>query len=202
MKKRTRAVLGWSVVVVVVVAMVWGVMAKWPKTQEKPVIPAGWQNYTNTEYKFSLYYPVDWQINTNQLQNDVPAVLFGNPIEGTSTYTLRVSIEKNDGKLSSAGYVANMLAKLQAEDQANGPNAPSMSVRFKNASGTPVVENNGYELYNVFEFDHQAEQVYMARGDKVIIFDFPLADANPNLSSPAENNAIVQEILKTVNLGG
>jgi hypothetical protein len=201
MKKRTRLALGWGIAVIVVVLVVWGVVMKWPKAPEKPVIPAGWQNYANAEYGFSLAYPADWQVNTSQLQNDVPAVLFGNPIEGTTTYTLRVSMEKNDGKLSSAGCVENMLAKMQIDDQTNGTNTPSVMVQFEHASGTPLAENNGYELYNVFEFDHNAEQVYVAHDDKILVFDFPLAEANPNIASSTENNAIAHEILATLEFG-
>ena len=186
--------------VIVIAAIVWIVVAKWP-APKKVVIPAGWQSYQNADYGFSLAYPADWQVNTSQLQNDVPAVLFGNPIEGTTTYTLRVSMEKNDGKLSSAGYVENMLAKMQIDDQTNGTNTPSVMVQFEHASGTPIAANDSYELYNVFEFDHQAEQVYVAHDDKILVFDFPLAEANPNIASSTENNAIAHEILATLEFG-
>lgn len=207
MKKRTRRAIVWFVIAVIVIAAVYGALVKWPvstwrgiwnELSGKPIIPVGWVNYQNSDYGFSLYYPPDWQVFTGQLQNDVPAVLFGNPIEGTSTYTLRASIGVNNKKFSSAEYVANMLGMLKAEDEANGTNSPQLSAQFARANAFATDLNDGYELDNVFEFDHNAEQVYVAHGNEIFIFDFPVVDANPNISSPAENNAIAHEILKTL----
>lgn len=207
MKKRTRRIIFWFVIAVIVIVAVYGALVKWPVStwqgiwnglSGKPVVPAGWVNYQNSEYGFSLWYPPDWRIFTGQLQNDVPAVLFGNPIEGTSTYTLRVSVARNDAGFSSAGYVADMLARVKATDEANGPNAPHVSAQFAAVTPFPVDENQGYELSNVFEFDHQGEQIYVAHGNEVLVFDFPVAGANPNISSPVENNAVAHEIVKTL----
>ena len=204
MKKRTRRTISWIVVVIILAAAAVGVCVKWPVStwgnilNPAPVIPAGWVNYRNSEYGFSLWYPPDWKVFTGQLQNDVTAVLFGNPIEGTSTYTLRVSIARNDAGFSSAGYVADMLARVKATDEANGPNAPHVSAQFAAMTPFSVDENQGYELSNVFEFDHQGEQIYVAHGNEVLVFDFPVAGANPNISSPTENNAVAHEIVNTL----
>lgn len=213
MKKKQKNTVLLVVAAIIVIAAVSWVLIKWPVSTwrgilddhsfENVVVPTGWQSYVNSQYGFSLSYPGNWQVNTNQLQNDVPAVLFGDPIEGTSTYVLRVSIAKNDNSLSSDGYVADMLARAKAEDVANAKNgpAPQISVAFANATAFAVNENQGYELDNVFEFDHNAEQVYMAHDKEVLVFDFPVADQNPNISSSTENNAMVHEILKTVRFG-
>jgi len=203
-KRRKSKVIFWGVGIVIVAAAVVGVCVKYPVSGWKifkgsaPVIPAGWQNYQNSDYGFSLYYPPDWQMNTGQLQNDVPAVLFGNPINGTSTYTLRVSVMPNRDSLSSAQYVASMLAQDEAHDAANGTNTPQSSAQFMRSTGFAVNDNDGYELNNVFEFDHDAERIYVARNDEVLVFDFPVADANPNISSPAENNVAAHQIVKTL----
>ncbi len=202
MKRRSRNTLIWSVVVIAIIAVVIGVFVKWgavsDTTSPSVVPPAGWVNYQNSQYGFSLYYPPDWKMSEALLHNDVPQVLFGNPIEGIATYTLRVSIEKNSSNFSSAGYVANMLAQDKAIDEANGTNTPSLSVRFKNSTAFAVDQNAGYELNNVFEFDHNAEQVYIAHGNEMLIFDFPVVDTNPNIASSTENNAIAHQILGTL----
>jgi len=203
-KRRHRT--AWIIGTVVVIAAAGVALAKWPISTwgifkgNPPIVPAGWVNYQNSDYGFSLSYPPDWKIFTGQLQNDVPAVLFGNPIEGTTTYTLRVSIAENSNGSSSAEYVADMLARAQAEDLANAKNgpAPQISVQFANASGSAMDNDQEYELNNVFEFDHNAEQIYAAHGNEMLIFDFPVADANPNIASSTENNAIAHEIVNTL----
>jgi len=204
MKKRTWKIVFAIVAIAALAVIIAGILIKWPIStwqgiiNGKPVIPAGWQNYANSDYGFSLAYPPNWQIFTGLLQNDVPSVVFGNPINGTTTYTLRVTIGKNDLSLSSGEYIEHMLGKFVAQDQLNGTNTPQLSVLFARANAFAVNENGGFELNNVFEFDHNAEQIYIAHNNKVFVFDFPIADQNPNLSAPAENNIIAHQIVKTV----
>jgi hypothetical protein len=207
-KQRKSKVIFWSVGIIIVAAAIAGVCitypvatwrGMWDGLSGKPVIPAGWVNYRNSDYGFSLWYPADWQVNTSQLQNDVPAVLFGNPIDGTTTYTLRVSVAQNDSGFTSAEYVADMLAQIKAQDEANGTNTPQLSVQFMSSTAFATEDyHNGYELNNVFEFDHNAERIYVTHDDEAFIFDFPIADANPNIASPTENNAIAHQIVKTL----
>jgi hypothetical protein len=199
MRKRTWIVFGCVIAAVIVVAVILDVKAK-RSVQEKVVIPAGWQSYENADYGFSLAYPANWQIFTGLLKNDVPEVVLGDPIEGTTTYALDVLIKNNTSTLSSDEYVADMLSKLEAENQANGTGTPSAFVQFVNASGSDVTVagNDGYELNDVFEFDHNAEQIYVAHNNKTLVFDFPVVDTNPNISSSTENNAIAHEIVNTL----
>lgn len=191
--------MGCVIVVAVAAAVIWGIKVKQP-FKEKVVIPDGWQSYENADYGFSLAYPANWQISTNSLKNNVPEVILGNPIEGTTTYALDMLVENNTSTLSSGEYVADMLSKLETEDQTNGTNTPSAFVQFVNASGSAVTVagNDGYELNNVFEFDHNAEQIYVARNNKTFVFDFPVFDANPNISSSTENNVVAHEIVNTL----
>ena len=87
----------------------------------------------------------------------------------------------------------------RAQDAANaktGP-APTLTPQFKSNYVTTVNGNQVYELFDVFEFDHNAEQVFVAHGTTALRFDFPVADANPNIASPANNNAIAHLILDT-----
>jgi hypothetical protein len=205
-QRKNSRVLFWGVALVVVAAAVIGVAIRYPMSTWQgildgtttPIIPAGWMNYQNSDYGFSLSYPANWQLSTSSLQSDVPAILLGNPTEGTTTYTLRFSIAQNSSGFSSAEYVADMLAQTKAEDETNGTNTPQLSVQFISSTAFSVDDNDGYELNNVFEFDHNAERIYVAHDDEVFIFDFPVADANPNISSPAANNAVAHQIVKTL----
>jgi len=205
-KQRKSRVIFWGIVIVIVLAAIVGACIVYPVSTWKgffdgytaPIIPAGWINYQNTDYGFSLSYPASWQFSTSSLQSDVPAILLGNPTEGTTTYTLRVSVAQNNSGFSSAEYVADMLAQTKAEDEANGTNTPQLSVQFMSSTAFSVDDNDGYELNNVFEFDHNAERIYVAHNDEVFIFDFPVVDTNPNIASPADNNAVAHQIVKTL----
>jgi hypothetical protein len=143
-------------------------------------------------------YPADWQVSTSSLQDEIPSIVFGNPIEGTTTYTVRISIAQNNNGLSSSDYVKDMLGKLTTADAANGTNTPQISAQFASSTAFSVDDNQKFELDDVFEFDHDAEQIYAAHSDEVVVFDFPVADQNPNLSLPADNNAIAHEMLGTL----
>ncbi len=195
----------WSAAVVIIVAAIAGIFIKYPVSTwqgiidgSAPIIPAGWVNYENSDYGFSISYPANWQISTSSLQDDVPSIVFGNPIDGTTTYTLRMSIVPNNSGFSSVEFVADMLSQVKAQDEANGTNSPSLSAQFASSTSFAVDENSGYELDNVFEFDHAAEQIYMAHNDNVLVFDFPTADANPNIASPTDNNATAHKIFQTL----
>ncbi len=161
---------------------------------------SAWQTYRNDTYGFSFNYPQNWQIYTNGLLGDTPFVSIGNPLQGTSTYALSVFIHKNPNGLSSGEYVHAFLADERAQDAANalrGP-APMVASQFTKSFITTVSGLPAYELFQVFEFDHNAERIYVAHGDTVLQLDFPVAEANPNLSSPIHNNALAHQIVNTL----
>ncbi len=211
MKKRTWRKRIWLTMVALIVLATAGIFVfarlqplKWKEAMAQlsgvPLPPAGWIKYDGSAYGFSLYYPPDWQVSTGTLGGDPPSVVFGNPLTGTTTYALRVSIAKNDSKFSSAAYVEDMLARAKAQDEASavvGP-APQVSAQFASATAFAVDNNQEYELDNVFEFDHNAEQIYAAHGAQIFVFDFPVADQNPNIASSTANNAIAHEIVGTL----
>jgi len=163
---------------------------------------ASWPIYHNAQFGFSLQYPPNWQLFTSGLSANTPFVALGNPLNGTTTYTMEIFIEQNPQSLSSGEYVHQLLDADHAQDAANakdGP-APAVTPQFKSNYVTSVDGNDAYELFDVFEFDHNAEQVYVANGATTLHFDFPVADANPNIASPANNNAIAHLILDTLTL--
>lgn len=164
---------------------------------------SGWNTYTNGHYGFSIKYPAAWQKSNDTMNTTTPYIFFGNPLNGTTTYSLKVFAYYNPSGLRASDYVAKMIADDEAEDASNSRSGPSPRLTPQFSSQYPVAVNGyqGYELYSVFEFDHQSEQIYVQDGTEALVFDFPVADANPNIASPAANNVIAREIVNTLVIG-
>jgi len=165
---------------------------------------AGWSIYRNDTYGFQVAYPPGWTLYEGGLMNDVPYVAFGNPLSGLKTYALEIAVENNTSSVSSGEYVHALLGADRAEDAASGADAgraPTVTPRFEKAEVLSVGSSSSYgayELYGVFEFDHTAEQIYVAHGTEALRFDFPVARENLNLSLPVANNAIAHQIINTL----
>ncbi len=165
---------------------------------------SGWNIYRNDTYGFRLSYPPGWTLYEDGLVGNDPYVAFGNPISGVKTYSLQIFVENNTSSLSSGEYVHAFLAEDKAEDKASGAvngEAPSVAPQYERSEvlsvgGPPSYE--AYELYGVFEFDHVAEQIYVAHGGETLRFDFPVARENPNLSLPVANNYVAHQIVNTL----
>ena len=161
---------------------------------------SSWTAYHNAQFGFSVEYPPNWQIFTGGLAADTPFIALGDPLSGTTTYTMDIFIGQNPQSLSSAEYVHQLLLADRAQDQANaaaGP-APTVTPQFRSNYLTTANGVSAYELFDVFEFDHNSERIYVANGTTALYFDFPVADANPNIASPANNNAIAHMIVNTL----
>ena len=164
---------------------------------------SGWKTYTSSVFGFSFDYPPTWKNSGDPLTVVNPHIFFGNPLSGTTTYRLNVFVYNNAGSLSAADYVAAMIASDTAEDIRSGAasgTAPRITPRFTDEFPLAVAGLPAYELYDVFEFDHQGEQVYVQDGAHMILFDFPTAEANPNIADPAANNAVARAIIGTLRL--
>jgi hypothetical protein len=170
------------------------------QNQNSVVDTSAWPIYRNAQFGFSLQYPPNWQIFTGGLSADTPFVALGNPLSGTTTYTMYIFIDQNPQSLSATNYVHQLLIADRAQDDANAKtsSAPTITPQFKSNYLTTVNGNDAYELFDVFEFDHNAEQVYVANGTAALRFDFPVSDANPNIAAPANNNAVAHLILGTL----
>ena len=171
-----------------------------PPSAQAGVDTSGWTAYTSSNFGFSVKYPAEWQFSDAGIHSATPSIEIGNPLTGQTTYGLRIWMVVTDSQVSSAEYVKALLTHDRAQDAKNaqsGP-APQVTPRFTDEYAVTVNTYPGYELFNVFEFDHNAEQIYVAHGSQVLVFDFPIAEENPNLSSPADNNAIARAIVNTL----
>lgn len=163
---------------------------------------SGWKTYANSASGFSFRYPSGWQ-RTGSLTAADPHVSFGNPLSGTTTYRVSVSVYGNPQDLSAADYVSMMLASDTAEDVRSGAasgTAPRVTPQFSRRFALTVAGGPAYELYGVFEFDHQGEQIYIQHGMHMILFDFPVSEANPNIADPVANNILVHAMMDTLRL--
>ncbi|HVM76691.1 MAG TPA: hypothetical protein VMU07_00885 [Candidatus Paceibacterota bacterium] len=165
---------------------------------------AGWDTYSNDAYGFQVNYPPGWIVNDSGLGAGASMIAFGNPLSGTKVYPLDLFIDPNPNAFSSGAYVHNELARDRAIDTASGADkglAPQQTPRFAKSlvltvgSGTRY---EAYELYDVFEFDRNAERIYVSHGTTTLEFDFPVAEENPNISLPVANNLIAHQIINTL----
>jgi len=166
---------------------------------------ADWTTYESAAYGFTVRYPAAWQLDDSGLAADVPWVAIGNPLTGTKTYVVRISIMNNTSSLSSGEYVHAMLAADRAADAASGADknrAPATTPQFERTELGYVGLTETYELYGVFEFDHRAEQVYVAHEGEVLRFDFPIPQENPNISLPVANSQTAHQIVDTLTFSG
>ena len=173
-----------------------------PSVGTSSTVGTGWLVYADSEFGFSFAYPSTWQKSNGILSIASPRIVFGNPLNGTTTYDMSVSVQDNPQNLSAADFVAQMLTDLTAQDVANsaqGP-APRLSPQFSKQYAVTMGGQPGYELYDVFEFDHQGERIYVQQNKKMIVFDFPTATANPNIADAAGNNATAHQITNTLKL--
>jgi hypothetical protein len=169
--------------------------------QTPAIDTSGWQTYTSSAFGFSFKYPPSWQKSGDSLTVADPHIFFGNPLNGTTTYRLNVFVYANPNSLSPSDYVSALLASDTAMDAASGAasgTAPMMAPQFSSRFALTVNGLPAYELDDVFEFDHGAEDIYVQDGTSTLLFDFPVADLNPNIVDPTDNNAVVHAIINTL----
>jgi hypothetical protein len=194
-------------VFVVVVQRLQSLQNEIAASNSTPVDVSGWQTYRSDQYGFEFEYPPGWDLSTDGLSAATPSIALGNPLSGIKTYAMQIFIENNPSSLSSGEYAHTVIDAAHAADTAAAAasadgQAPQTAPRFDKAYVLTVGGYSAYELYNVFEFDHNAERIYIAdpnAGSNVTLhFDFPVAQENPNLSLPVANNAIAHEIINTL----
>ncbi len=168
-----------------------------------PMDTAGWHAYESKAFGFSFAYPPGWQISGEPMSVANPHMALGNPLSGIATYRMDVWAYDDPGDLSAAEYVAAMIASDTAADMRSGAasgTAPRITPRVSKEFASTVNGIPAYELYDVFEFDHQGERVYVKDGYRMLVFDFPVSMANPNIADPGANNIVAHAILGTLRI--
>lgn len=153
-----------------------------------------WKTYVNEEYGFEFKYPKGWEV----LQRNKGMVQIGNPLSGLRVFHLSVSIEDNPNQLSAKSYAENFVKNRLAEIERDGVGV----VRYDQEFETKVGAFNAYEFKNYFNFDQHSERIYVTQNTHAFVFEFPVAEENPNLNKPIENNAVSHQILSTFKLTG
>jgi|GEM_PF-1568898 len=148
--------------------------------------------YKNERYEFQLKYPDKWEVSFFEKNEAGFAWLaFTAP---TGNYIFKIFILDNPEELSSREWVSRL---LQDSSEKGARDVPGFPIIFQAQKELAIAGLPAYELYGVFAYDQSNEEIYLARGSLLYKFEFPVAEENPNLSEPVENNKIVHEMLNT-----
>lgn len=156
---------------------------------------SGWKIYRNEEYGFEIQYPPHWQSSEYGLY-DYKGERSSRPFISLSKddFSIDVFIMENPDNLNSQDYV-DWLIK-ERENEFNEGKAPHPydydAIKQIKINGMQAIELDG-----VFAIDHSEEVIFLAHGDKVYVFHFPVAEENPNYSNPIEGNRISHQMLGT-----
>lgn len=170
-----------------------GVNCEFPECPIQVDPTANWQNYISYDYGFQIKYPNDWKLNMPPDIKD--RVDFLTPGSQDKIFDFEIRISPNTDKLSAKEYVQKMLEKNKLEQVGR--------ISYKNSEEAIIAGLAAFQLNEVFAYDQNQEWIYIVNSDYVYRFAFPIAEENPNLQDPINNNKISYQILSTFSfLGG
>ncbi|MEK7540728.1 MAG: hypothetical protein AAB529_00590 [Patescibacteria group bacterium] len=154
---------------------------------------ADWQTYSNYDYGFQTKHPADWSVNILPEVKD--RINFIAPAPQTKIFDFEIRVQANPEKLSAKDFVQQMLQKNTLEDIGR--------ISYKTSQELTISGFSAYELNEVFVYDQNQEWIYVATNDYIYRFSFPIAEENPNLQDPINNNKISHLMLSTfIFMGG
>lgn len=153
---------------------------------------ANWRTYSNYDYGFQIKYPTDWSVNIPPEVKD--RISFIAPALQTKIFDFEIRVVVNPGKLSAKDFTQQMLQQNALEDIGR--------ISYKTSQESIIAGFSAYELNEVFVYDQNQEWIYVATNDYVYRFAFPIAEENPNLQDPINNNRISHLILSTFTFMG
>lgn len=148
---------------------------------------ANWQTYLNYDYNFQIKYPKDWSVNILPEVKD--RINFIAPALEKKIFDFEIRVQTNPEKLSAKDFVQQMLQKNKLEQVGR--------ISYKTSRELNVAEFSAYELNEVFVYDQNQTWIYVSTNDYVYRFTFPVAEENPNLQDPINNNKISHLMLST-----
>lgn len=148
---------------------------------------ANWRKHSNYDYGFEIKYPVDWLVNIlPEVKNRISFIA---PAPQPKIFDFEIRIEVNSEKLSAKDFVQKMLEENELEEIGR--------ISYKTSEELTIAGFPAYKLDEVFAYDQNQEWIYLAANDYVYHFAFPVAEENPNLQDPINNNKISHLILST-----
>lgn len=148
---------------------------------------SNWQTYEDRAYNYSIQYPGDWQLEVlphfkeGKIDRENIGII-KKKNESFQRYPFYIFIEDNPQRLSAQEWARKVIHD----------NARAL---IKDDGEIEINNYHAYQLSNFFTTEYAEIHVYLNKGDKIFIFQFPEPEDNPNIIDAEKNYEIVQKIL-------
>ncbi len=163
--------------------------SNWPTTQVNPT--ENWKTYANTEYKYAVKYPIDWQIGVSGGADPAtfPAPYIESPCNydgGQTCSQLLIEVGKTDGKLEPSFIIDASYDKILSKKSSKLDTEQAQEIVY--LAGNQGVGGN--KLYYVLVANHNGTK-YTVRYEE--------SKKNREYKTPAdwEHKKITDQILST-----
>lgn len=142
----------------------------------------GWPTWRSDDHGIAFRYPEGWQIAGADELFEIFA-----PDGEAETYKAVLEIKSNQANSDAFAYAERDLT-LNSEYR-------KLSRGYRNY---PKENYSGYEVFIQTEEGYLAERIYITSGSRAYIFTFPIAEEDPKLTDPVENNQKMHQMLETI----